>query len=218
MARVDRPLAPRIGTPDLPDEFTEVAGLRPRDDVLRARISGLEALTDASHAVLTECEVVEASVERLDMTGATLVDVTFDGLRATELIAREARLRRVCVTGGRIGTLDLGGAEADEVELRGIRIDYLSLGGATVEDLLVTDCTIATLDVPQAALTRVRFEGTRADEVDTRRMRADSLDLRGLDAASFLDVSSLRGATLTPWQVEQLAPAFAASLGIDVQS
>jgi uncharacterized protein YjbI with pentapeptide repeats len=218
MARSDLPVAPRVGAPDLPDEFDDVEGLSPRDDLLRARIVALEPVTDASHAALTECAVTAASVDRLELLGATLVDVEVEALRATAISAREARLRRVRLTGGRIGTLDLAGAGVDEVELRGIRIDYLSLAGAKVEDLRIADCTIAALDLPQSVLSRVAFEGTRADEVDTRGMRADSLDLRGLDAASYLDVASLRGATLTAWQVEQLAPAFAGFLGIDVRA
>jgi hypothetical protein len=48
-------------------------------------------------------------------------------------------------------------------------------------------------------------------------MRADSLDLRGLDALAFLDVTSLRGATLTERQIELLAPVLARAAGIDVQ-
>ena len=211
------PQPPRVSAPDLPRELTDVIGLERRADHLQVNIGGLDGEVDASHAALTECTVAAASVDRLDLTGATLVDVEFDALRATSVHGADARLRRVRLTGGRIGTLDLGAAGIDEVELRGIRIDYLSLGGAKVEDLLVADCTIETLDLPQATLTRVRFENTRAGEVDTRGMRADSVDFRGLDAAAYLDVASLRRVTLTSWQVEQLAPAFAAALAIDVQ-
>jgi hypothetical protein len=42
------------------------------------------------------------------------------------------------------------------------------------------------------------------------------LDLRGLEAVSYLDPASLRGATLSPRQVEYLAPALAEALGIRV--
>lgn len=216
--RQQYPQPPRVGAPDLPRTLTDVDGLSARGDYFQGRVTSLGVLTDAAHSELTECTLAAASVDRLDLSGASLVDVSIDDLRATTVVARNARLRRVRITGGRIGTLDLGTAHVDEVELRGVRIDYLSLGGAQVEDLLVADCSITTLDVPQAALSRVRFESSRADEVDTRGMRAADLDLRGLDAAAYLDVGSLRGATLTPWQVEQLSAAFATALGIDVQS
>lgn len=212
------PQPPRVAPPDLPRELAEAVGIDPHAERFQVRITGLDAVTDAAHAVLTECAVAAASVDRLDLTGAILVDVSIDELRATTVTARDARLRRVRITGGRIGTLDLSTAGVDEVELRGVRIDYLTLGAAKVEDMVIADCTITTLDLPQAVASRVRFENTRADEVDTRGIRADSLDLRGLDAAAYLDVGSLRGATLSPWQVEQLASAFAGALGIDVQA
>ncbi len=145
-------------------------------------------MTDAAHSAITECALVEASVDRLDISGATLVDVDITGLRATAVAGRGARLRRVRIAGGRIGTLDLTDAELDEVELRGIRIDYLSLGGGRVADLVVAGCTIGTLDMPQARVSRVAFVDSRADEVDTRGLRAEHLDLRGLEAGSYLDL------------------------------
>ena len=60
------------------------------------------------------------------------------------------------------------------------------------------------------------FADTRADDVDTRGVRAKELDLRGLEAVSYLDAASLRGATLSSRQVEYLAAALAVALGIHV--
>ena len=173
-------------------------------------------MTDAAHAAITECAVVGGAVDRLDLAGASLVDVDISALRATAVLGRRARLRRVRITGGRIGTLDLADAQLDEVELRGIRIDYLSLAAATVNDLIVADCTIGSLDVPQARLSRVAFTDSAADEVDTRGLRCEHLDLRGLEAVSYLDLAALRGATLSPRQVGALAPSLAAALGIRI--
>jgi hypothetical protein len=48
-------------------------------------------------------------------------------------------------------------------------------------------------------------------------MRATDVDLRGLDALAFLDANSLRGTTLTGFQVQQLAPVIAAGLGIQIK-
>ena len=128
MAQRSQPHAPRLSAPDLPLHLEDAARLTRGGDFFQVRWTALDAQTDAAHAALTECALIGASVERLDLTGASLVDVDVRDLRASSLGARSARLRRVRITGGRIGTLDLADTEIDEVELRGVRIDYVSLG------------------------------------------------------------------------------------------
>ncbi|UYK41459.1 pentapeptide repeat-containing protein [Microbacterium terricola] len=211
------PLPPRSAAPDLPRVLEDADGWRPHADLQQVRLAGLTGDVDLAHARLTECVVATASVDRLDLSGATLVDVEVEEPRATAIAAGSGRWRSVRVTGGRIGTLDLARAELEAVELRGVRIDYLALTQATVRDLLIVDCTIGTLDVPFARLERVSVEDSRADEVDTRELRAKDLDLRGLDALAYTDPTALRGATLSARQVAELADAFAAALGIDVR-
>ncbi|MET0736214.1 MAG: pentapeptide repeat-containing protein [Microbacterium sp.] len=215
--RGDSPALPRVSPPDLPPRLDAARGLESRTEYFRVEITQLDEKTDAAHAEVSESRVAEASVVDLVLTGAVLVDVELDALRATTVSARGARLKRVRFAGGRIGTLDLADAELDEVELRGVRIDYLSLAAARVDDVLFADCVITTLDLPQARCDRVAFEGTSIDEVDTRGMHAEDVDLRGLEAVSYTDAASLRGATLSPRQIEQLAPAFAATLGIKIR-
>ena len=216
MAPTAGPRPPRVSAPDLPRRLEDGPLPSRSGDCFQVRWEALDAMTDAAYSTLAECALVDASVERLDLTGATLVDVDVRDLRATTVTGRGARLRRTRITGGRIGTLDLADAELDEVELRGVRIDYLSLGAARVADVLISDCTIGTLDMPQATVVRTAFEDSRADEVDTRSIRAQDLDLRGLEAVSYLDAASLRGATLSPRQVEHLALTLAQALGIRV--
>ncbi|KJL22727.1 hypothetical protein RN50_01408 [Microbacterium foliorum] len=153
----------------------------------------------------------------MDLTGATLIDVDLGDVRIASLRMRDASIRRVRIGGGRIGTLDLSSARIDELLLGDVRIDYLNLGGAKATDVEIGRCDIRTVDMPQAELTRVRFTDTRSDEVDPRGMRATHTDLRGLDAAAFLDANSLRGTTLSGFQVQQLAPLLAAGIGIQVK-
>lgn len=212
--RVTDPVPPRECAPDLPDELEEARSLHSRDDLFGARITGLEGDVDAAHSRIVECAVEGATVDRLDLGGATLVDVRVSDVRAAAVSARDGRWRNTLVTGGRIGMLDLWRAELDGVELRGLRIDYLSLASASVADVRLVDCVLGTLDLPQARVERVCFEGCRADEVDTRGLRARDLDLRGLEALSFTDPAGLRGATLSERQAEQHAPSLAAALGI----
>jgi len=210
----DSPVAPRVSTPDIPPHLTAVAATRSAD-LLAARLD-LSGSVDLAYASLEQC-VISANADTIDLTGATILDVDVSGVRTTAVKLRNAGIRRLRITGGRIGTLDLSSARIDELELRDLRIDYLSLGGAKASDILIVDSTIKALDMPQAELTRVAFENCRSDEVDPRGMRATDVDLRGLDANGFMDTNSLRGTTLTTFQIQQLAPTIAAGLGIQVK-
>jgi len=194
-----------------------VFGLERRADLVGARIRDLSGEVDAAHAQLTECTVDAASVSRLDLTGATLTDVEIGDLRATEVVGRNSRWRSVRVTGGRIGTFDLSGSELGAVELRGLRIDYLSLRGATATDVLVADCVIGAVDLPSATLSRVSFTGSRVDELESDGLRAENVDLRGLETVHFVRPDTLRGTTLSEAQVATLAVPLALAVGIDVR-
>ncbi len=215
MARTtESPVAPRVSPPDLPERL-DPAEPRRSADLLAASLD-LTASADLAYASLEQC-TVRADADDVDLTGATILDVAMDGVRIASLKMRDAGIRRLRISGGRIGTLDLSGARIDELELRDLRIDYLNLGAARATDVEVSDCHIRTIDIPQAELTRVRFAVTSTDEIDPRGMRAKDVDLRGLDAASYLDANSLRGTTLTGFQVQQLAPVIAVGLGIQIK-
>ncbi|MGW8483502.1 pentapeptide repeat-containing protein [Microbacterium sp. NPDC055903] len=214
MARLpDSPAAPRVSAPDIPSVLHDGRPARGAD-LIAARLT-LVGDVDLAHSVIEQCTVAaEAGV--VDLVGATLLDVEMTAPKAASLSMRDAGVRRVRISGGRIGTLDLSGARIDELELRDVRIDYLSLAGAKGADIRIADSFIRTLDLPQATLTRVRFDSCRSDEVDPRGLRATDVDLRGLDALAYTDANSLRGVTLSTFQVQQLAGVLAAGVGIHV--
>ena len=49
-----------------------------------------------------------------------------------------------------------------------------------------------------------------------QQAQISNLDLRAADLAEIVGLSALRGATISELQLTQLAPAFAASLGIQI--
>lgn len=215
MARAsESPAAPRISPPDLPPVLAPGSPARSAD-LIAARLD-LSGTVDLAYATLEQC-TLSADADAVDLTGATVIDVEMSGARIASLRMRDAGVRRVKISGGRIGTLDLSEARISELDLRDARIDYLNLGAAKVTDLDISGCAIRTIDMPQSELTRVRFTATSSDEVDPRGMRAKDVDLRGLDALAYLDANSLRGTTLSYFQVQQLAPVIAAGLGIQIK-
>lgn len=208
------PVPPRVSEPDLPRHLERVEPARGAD-LLQATLH-LSGDVDLAHSSLEQC-MLTADAERVDLTGATVLDVDANDLRIASMTLRNAGIRRLRITGGRIGTLDLSGTRIDELQIRDVRIDYLSFGGAKGSDILIEDSTIRTLDLPQAEITRMAFISCRSDEVDPRGLRAKDIDLRGLDADTFTDANGLRGATLTTFQIQKLAPTIAAGLGIQIK-
>lgn len=216
MARPSLPLAPRVSAPDLPHDL--VGGeLRRGGDLRGVWVRGASGAVDATHTQISDSRLSAIEVESIDLTGCSLTDVDIDELRGVTVTSRESRWQSVRITGGRVATLDLSRSDLVGVEVRGLRIDYLSMAGSTASDLLFVDCIIGAWDAPQSKLARVRFESCRVDEVDNRDWRVENVDLRGLDAARYLSMGALRGATLTEQQVTVLGRDFATAAGVDVR-
>lgn len=216
MARSSVPLAPRISTPDLAPQL-EPGTLVSRADLVGALVEGVRGAVDAAHSQISESVLRDLDVSSLDLSRSRLADVDIHDLRGVDVNARETRWQTARVIGGRIATLDLSRSILSGVELRGLRIDYLTLAGCEAFDLLFVDCVIGSLDAPRATLNRVGFEGCRVDDVDNRDWKIEHVDLRGLDAAHYLDMAALRGATMDEQQVTTLGRDFATAVGVDVR-
>ena len=207
---------PRLSAPELPAHL-ESATLRAHADLIGALIEGASGDIDAAGAHLSESAVRDIDAGTFDLARSRLADVEIGELRAVTLAAHESRWQSVRMTGGRIATLDLSRGSISGVEIRGVRIDYLTLAGSEASDVLFVDCIIGSLDAPQSVLKRVAFEGCRVTDVDNRGWRAEHVDLRGLEAVHYLDMSALRGTTLSERQATALGRDFAVAAGVDVR-
>lgn len=83
------PHAPRVTAPDLPARFDGDADLAPRADLIGVRLRATGDVVSDAHGRIAESRLDEASVTRVDLTGATLVDVAITGVRAAELVCRD---------------------------------------------------------------------------------------------------------------------------------
>ncbi|WP_134323199.1 pentapeptide repeat-containing protein [Cumulibacter soli] len=211
-----RPAPPVIRPTQVPIDALEEATLSADAAISRARITGLTGDVVAPGSEIEHSSMSDLRLDVLEFSGARLVDVLIQEAQITALNASGATLRRSAVIGGRIGVLDLSDADVSGVEVRGARIDYLRLDGARVRDLLIVDCTVGTMDLPEADIHRGAVVSSSLGEIDTRRLRAVDLDLRGSGTPAITDITALRGATLTEFHLRVLLPAIAAHLGIDI--
>jgi uncharacterized protein YjbI with pentapeptide repeats len=102
------------------------------------------------------------------------------------------------------------------MRLRGLKIDYLDLSGARVTGVTFEEVVIDELELAEADLRSVRFESSTIETLSASSARFTDVDLSGARLRTIGGIASLRGATISPEQLIDVAPLLAAHLGIVV--
>lgn len=167
--------------------------------------------------IFSECSFEDASAHGTDLSSAAFIETAFSRLNSPVLSAPRSRFRDVTVDGSRIGAAELYNAGWQSVHFSHCKLGFINLRGAKLRDVLFTDCTIEELDLGGADALRVAFADCSADKLDLTGARLEHVDLRGLQLRAIAGIAELRGATLDPYQVTELAPLLAAHLGITIE-
>lgn len=171
---------------------------------------------NAENARFLGSRIAASVLDDVDLSRAQLADCALEDLRAHTLGAIDSSWRDVAIRGCRFGAVSAYGAQLTRVRLTGGKVDYLNLRDATLTDVVLADVAIGELDLIGARLTRVSLENCRVGQLDVTRATLDRVDLRGADLAGLRGLAHLRGATITPEQLVELAPAMAAHLGLTI--
>ena len=174
---------------------------------------GVLSLRDAS---VFGSRLAGVRADEAELRGATLTEVVLDRADVPVLRGVRSRWRDVEVHGARIGSAELYESSWHGVHLVGCKLGFVNLRGTVLHDVAFTDCTIDELDLVQANATRVAFTGTRVRRLDVQASTLAHVDLRGADLHELSGVGSLRGVTISPPQLAQLADLLARDLGITV--
>jgi uncharacterized protein YjbI with pentapeptide repeats len=171
---------------------------------------------DLSGAVLDHVQVVGLSADEVDLKGARLSEVELDQVNLTVVRAARSQWRDVRVT-GRVGSFEAYEAQWRSVHFVGCKLSFVNLRGAELLDVAFTDCIIEELDLLSAVVRRVRLQDTRVGHLSVRDSQLQDFDLRGARLESIDGVLNLRGTTISPDQLQVLAPVMAESLGLSIE-
>ncbi|MDF6019674.1 pentapeptide repeat-containing protein [Streptomyces sp. JH34] len=215
---VARARRPEVRLPQLVEY--DGAGLEPDGDYDGVRFAGTD-LADASGpgARFMDCELRECALDRAELVRARFIDSVLRGVRGVGTDLAGASLRDVEVLDARLGGVQLHGAVLERVLVRGGKIDYLNLRTARLKDVVFEGCVLSEPDFGEAQLVRVEFRDCVLKRADFSSVRMESVDLRAvaeLDIAR--GVERLAGAVISPSQLMELAPAFAAQIGVRVEA
>ena len=172
---------------------------------------------DAADARFLECRLERCCVEGLSMRRARVIDCVFSEVHGPSVDFADSTWRDSHMTGGRLGAMTVAGAKWTRVRLSGVKLGFLNLAGARLEDVVFDGCEIGGLDVGSAQLRSVAFVDCIVQELNVVEATLSNVDLSGAKLRTLVGIENLRGAIVSHEQLLDLAPQFAAQLGVVVR-
>jgi uncharacterized protein YjbI with pentapeptide repeats len=211
--------APRRPEVDLPELRPHETGPSPDGDYDGVGFEDADlGGSDGSGARFLECGIRNCSLDEARWERARLLDSVLEGVTGAGTDLAGAELRDVELLDARLGGVQIHGARLSRVLVRGGKIDFLNLRQSRLLDVTFENCVLVEPDFGGATLERVAFPGCVLRGVDLSGAELTDVDLR--DAAELevaAGVGRLGGAVISSAQLMDLAPAFAAELGVRVQ-
>jgi len=202
----------------------------------------LSALYDCDDLVPTDGLRVEATrLTRTDWSGCRAAQVDLEGSHLVKVRLTQAEPRLFRARDTLFEECDLSGADLSEsslyrVEFRGCKMIGFVAGGAKFERVRFVDCQLEMSslraleaedcefrssdmrdsDFEMAVLERVSFGKCQLGGTSFRQARMQDVDLRSSEVSGLRYVHGLKGATIEPIQLFDLADAMAREIGIVV--
>ena len=162
---------------------------------------------------LDRCGMDEVSIRRGRISECLLTEV-----HAISLDAADAVWRVSLLVDPRIGALSAPGITWDGIRIRGGKLDFANLSGSKLADVVLEGCVIGELDLGQAEVKRLRLDGAVIGVLDVTSARLLDVDLSDASLGTVRGIGGLRGATISPSQLLDLAPLLAAHVGVKVSA
>lgn len=215
-ARTRKPIIDRFALSGVADGDAG-ADLDRNADLERLRFCDLTLSDlDLSGARLDEVQLARVTADEVDLKGARFSEVALDQVGFAVVRAARTQWRDVRIS-GRLGSFEAYEAQWRSVHFVGCKLSYVNLRGAEVQDVQFSDCIIEDLDLVDATATRVAFVDSRIGSLAVQRATLRDVDLRGAVLEGIDGLEDLRGATLSPYQLSQLAPRLADHLGLRIE-
>lgn len=215
----ERPHPPRfvpLRLPELTDATAE--DVVDRDDRQAERFRDVDLSgRDLRFVTFAECELLGCQLSDADLTGAHLIETRASDLDAAVFTAPRSEFRSVEIVRSRLGSFEVYESQWRSVLVADTKLGYLNARAGTWSDVVFRDCVITELDLSSTTATRMSFPGCRIENLQLRDSHLAEVDLRAAELHVIDGLGGLSGCTVTPDQLQLLAPLLAEHLGIDVQ-
>lgn len=168
-------------------------------------------------ATIDGCRFSRLELGSWTLRGARIVESVFDGVDVPVVSAARATLRDVEIRDSRFGSIEAYDGAWRGIRLTRCRLGFVNLRAAELLDVAFEDCTIDEIDLLDATARRVAFDRCRIRALNVGDATLTDVDLRGADLHEVVGMAGLRGATISPEQLQAMAPALAELAGVRVE-
>lgn len=173
--------------------------------------------SSAAGARFLGCRLERCGLDDVRFDGSRFAESRLADLTATAIVAGETTWRDTLISGLRVGAFMASGSTWDLVRFRSVKANLLDLRGARLANVVLEDCEIGELDLGGGDVRALRVDRSSIEVLSVEGAHLADVDLVGAVLAVVRGIAGLRGATLSTVQLLELAPQFAASLGISVR-
>lgn len=197
----------------------DAAAVQAEGDYDAVELRGLDLTgLDAPDVRFLGCGLYDCRLDDAVLARARLAECVVTGLQANRVELVSSSWRTVVVSDCRFGALLAPASTLTRVRVIGGKLDLVNLRGARLSEVRFEECRLGEVDVGAAQLRRVSFVGCQVDRLVLSGSRLEEVDVSTSELHRVDGVESLSGAVISTAQLAELAPAFAAHLGVRVGS
>lgn len=163
-----------------------------------------------------ECAFTRVTVQDGQFRLARFNDVWLSDVRLTATGLTETTWSDVILAGCVAAGVTVDAAELRRVTFRNCKLDGVNLRSATLTEVSFVDCLLRDVDFGGATLRRCSFPGSQLRAADFSHVTLEQVDLRRAELGLIITPGALRGATISPGQLAELAPLLAEHAGLVV--
>ena len=176
----------------------------------------------AEHSKVKSLVLNDSKLLKCDLSGAKidslqLQDCLFE--RCTMVASKFANSswHAIEVIDGRCSGIQLQTSRLKNVLFKNCKLDFANLRFARLENVIFESCVITELDLYNAELKHVAFVDCAIEEVEFSASKLKHVDLSESTIVSVRGLQGLKGATIAPEQLIQLAPYMAQEIGLIIK-
>lgn len=166
---------------------------------------------------ILDTQFIQCDFTGTDFSNGHLSKVSFDTVNAPQLQLHDSGLQDIDITHSRLGGIQAYATNWQRARITESKIEFLNLRDSKLTRMQFENCAITELDLTGATLKNVVFKNCTIGKLIMTRANCTQVDLRGADLGSVTDFAGLKGTTMSLPQFIDLAPDFAAILGVHLK-